>query len=196
MISQEKGQNTDTIHMADEEVFIKSLKNPELFSIIFDRYQEPFLRKAKEILHNEQDAYDAVQEAYVRIYSAARQYRKLEGATFKSWAYKILMNQCFTMYQKKKKEFSSSAHLNEEILELVPDSDEVEEYDKKLTKDYAMSLVSRLPALLARVVQLYFIQEIPQKDIAVMEGVSNGVIRTRIHRAKTELRIIKSDLNI
>ncbi len=174
--------------LTDDELFIGSLKQPELFSEIVDRYQQLFIRKAKEILGNEEDAYDATQEAFVRIYSAARQYRKQEGASFKSWAYKILMNQCFTMYQKKKKEWERSSQADDDFMQHIPDQSEIDAYDHKLTKEYLMSLISRLPLVLARTVKLHFIEEIPQKDVAMMEGVSNEVIRVRIHKAKKELR--------
>lgn len=179
----------DIKKLSDDEVFVMSLKCPDLFSEIMDRYQSAFIRKAKEILHDEEDAYDAVQEAFVRIYSAARTYRKQENASFKSWAYKILTNQCFTMYQKKKKLYGTSS-LSDEFSEVLPDKREAEAYENKLDKDYLMSLLSRLPLILARVVTLHFIDEVPQKKIAQQEGVSNEVVRTRIHRAKKELKKI------
>jgi RNA polymerase sigma-70 factor (ECF subfamily) len=183
-------ENTEEYRLTDEEVFLASLKDPEQFSEIVDRYQAAFIRKAKGILVDEEEAYDAVQEAFVRIYSAAKQYRKQEGAVFKSWAYKILMNQCFTMYQKKKKERLHSVRIEEEFMEVIPDRYQTEAHETKLTKEYLLSLVSRLPRLLARVVTLHFIEEKPQKEIAESEGVSNEVVRARIHRAKKELRNI------
>lgn len=179
----------DIKRLSDDEVFVMSLKCPDLFSEIMDRYQAAFIRKAREILHDEEDAYDAVQEAFVRIYSAARTYRKQENASFKSWAYKILTNQCFTMYQKKKKLYGTSS-LSDELSDVLPDKKEAEACENKLDKDYLMSLLSRLPLILARVVTLHFIDEVPQKKIAEQEGVSNEVVRTRIHRAKKELKKI------
>jgi len=190
------GNEQKLAELSDEEVFLKALVNPDAFSIIFDRYQSAFLRKAKDILKSEEEAYDAVQEAFVRIYSAARQYRKMEGATFKSWAYKILINQCYTLYQKNKKRFEQGIDLTDGDMELLEDKVATDEHQNKLTKDYVMSLVSKLPVILARVVDLYFIQEVPQKEIANREGVSNEVIRARIHRAKKELRQIEINLNI
>ena len=190
------GNEQKLVELSDEEVFLKALTNPDAFSIIFDRYQPAFLRKAKDILKSEEEAYDAVQEAFVRIYSAARQYRKMEGATFKSWAYKILINQCYTLYQKNKKRFEQGIDLTDSDMELLEDKVATDEHQNKLTKDYVISLISKLPVILARVVDLYFIQEVPQKEIANREGVSNEVIRARIHRAKKELRQIEINLNI
>jgi len=174
--------------MTDDEVFIASLRDPEQFGEIMNRYQAPFLRKAKEILKDEDEAYDAVQEAFVRIYSAAKKYRKQEGASFKAWAYKVLVNQCFTLYKKKKRERTFTVQVEEEFAQSFPDQYEIDSYERKLTKEYVLSLVSKLPKLLGKIVTLHFIDEIPQKDIAEKEGISHEVVRARIHRAKKQLR--------
>lgn len=183
-------QEQNSFRLSDEDVFIASLKEPELFSVIVDRYQAAFIRKAKDILKDEDEAYDAVQEAFVRMYTAAKQYRKQEGDSFKSWAYKVLLNQCFTMYQKKKKERIHAIRIEDEFIEAIPDRYEKEAFERKLTKEYALSLISRLPQILSRVVTLHFIDELPQKRIAEIEGISNEVVRARIHRAKKILREI------
>ncbi len=172
----------------DDAVFALALRNPEAFSEIVDRYQKAFLRKANLILKDEQNAYDIVQETFVRIYSKASQYKKQEGATFKSWAYRILINQCCTLYQKNKKERLNTIWTEDDTIENIADPYATEAIDQKLTKEYVVSLVSRLPALLSRVVTLHFLQHLPQKQVAEIEGVSNEVVRARIHRAKKELR--------
>ena len=43
----EETAELDLSEIADEELFQRSLKMPSLFSIILDRYQDAFLRKAK-----------------------------------------------------------------------------------------------------------------------------------------------------
>ncbi len=183
----------DNGQLADEEVLFASINNPNLFSSIVERYQEAFLRKAKTIL-SEDDAYDAVQETFVRIYASAKKFTVQEGASFKSWGYKILVNQCFTAYAKRKKDSSRRFDIDQELMEAFPDKSEIESFDQKLTKEYVLQLVSKLPIMLGRVVRLYFLEEIPQKEIAEMEGVTNEVIRTRIHRAKKELKKISLEV--
>jgi RNA polymerase sigma-70 factor (ECF subfamily) len=174
--------------MSDEEIFLYSLSNPEAFSEIVDRYQPAFLRKAKDILKNEDDSYDATQEAFVRIYSAARKYRKQKGASFKSWAYKILMNQCFTAYQKNKKARARTADLDEEVILQFADEQQLEGFEQKISKDYLMSYFSKLPDNLFRTAEMFFIKGLPQQEIAEAQGVSHEVVRTRIYRAKKQLK--------
>ena len=175
-------------HQSDEDILAASQDNPDSFAEIVDRYEEAFIRKAQAILRNEEDASDAVQEAFVRIYAAGGKFRKQEGATFKSWAYKILINKCFSVYKKQKRDRSRSAELSDDMLEVFPDASELETYERKITKEYVLSLISRLPVMLARVTKMHYIDDTPQEKIAEIEGISNGAVRARIHRAKKELK--------
>src|SRR5262245_59938532 len=94
---------TDHKQLADAELLALSIEKPAYFEEIVARYQRAFVRKAVSILRDDNDAYDAVQETFVRIYTAARRFKPQEGASFSSWAYKILVNQCYTAYKKKHK---------------------------------------------------------------------------------------------
>lgn len=175
-------------NQSDEAVLAASVSNPETFSLIIDRYQEAFIRKASSVLFDHNDASDVVQEAFVRIYVNAKKFKVQEGATFGSWAYKILLNQCYTLYQKRKKEKQKFMALDEELLEVIPDAQNASLHDKKLNSEYVLSLVSKLPIILSRAVSLYFLQDFTQKEAAQIEGVSEQVLKARVHRGKQELR--------
>ena len=45
----------------DEEVLAFSVKDPNAFQIIVERYEKAFLRKARSIIGHREDAYDIVQ---------------------------------------------------------------------------------------------------------------------------------------
>ena len=106
---------------SDADILTGSLKHPDLFEKIVDRYEKPFIRKALSILRNEDDAYDAVQETFVRIYSKADRFKKKEGASFGSWAYAILINRCRTIYRKRERRRAISYGLEPEYAEIIPD---------------------------------------------------------------------------
>ena len=174
--------------LSDAELLGLSREKPAVFEEIVSRYQRLFVRKALSILRNEDDAYDAVQDAFVRIYSAAKKFRHREGASFSSWAYTILVNQCYTSYKKKHKREIISLEFAPELVEIIPDQAGIDDLERKFTKDYLLSMISKLPVLLRKVVESHFINGLPQKAVAEQEGVSNAVIRTRIYRAKKELQ--------
>jgi len=181
---------------SDEELLHLSLSNPSVFSLLVERYQGAFLKKGKQILKNPEEAEDAVQEAFVKIYINAGVFQKKEGASFKSWAYKIFLNQCFTVYKKLKTERDFFSQFDQEMVELIPDRSISLEHEKKLTADYLLSAVSKLPDVLCQVLSLHFIQDKPIKEVAGLLGISEGAVRTRIFRAKKELREKKLEYNL
>lgn len=187
-----KERNTNT--MEDAELLALSKAEPKLFEVLVNRYQRQFLRKAVSILRSEEDASDAVQETFVRIYMASNRYKVQEGASFSSWAYAILINQCYTAYRKKHKRELISLEFVPELVEVLPDQASIEELEHSYVRNQLVSLISRLPVILRRVVELHFIDGLPQKVVAEQEGVSNAVVRTRIHRAKKELQRINLTL--
>src|SRR3989338_2299425 len=80
----------------DEDILRTSVKHPEFFSVLIDRYQDAFLRKALSIIKSREDAEDIVQEAFAKIYLNASRFVLQDGASFKSWGYKILLNAALT----------------------------------------------------------------------------------------------------
>ena len=174
----------------DEEILALSVKNPALFGILVDRYQEAFVRKARKIIRRQEEAEDIVQEAFTRIYMNAGRFQVQDGATFKSWGYKILINLTFTHYQKLKKEILATVEMDPDLYEILPDL-RSDEHGKETMRDYVASILSRMPGNLSRVLRLYFIDGVPQKEIAKSEGVSVGAIKTRICRAKKDFKKIK-----
>lgn len=173
--------------LSDEEVLALSIRNPNLFSILLDRYQDAFLRKAIVVLKNREDAEEVVGEVFSKIYLYADRFEVKEGARFSSWAYRILMNTSFTRYQKLKKDWAALQTLEPEAFEALADT-KSETHEKFVMSDYVISMLARLPESLARVLTLHFIEGLSHKEIAAREGLSVGAVKTRVHRAKEAFR--------
>jgi RNA polymerase sigma-70 factor (ECF subfamily) len=174
---------------SDEDILLASVHAPSLFAHIVQKYEEPFLRKAMSIVHDEREAEDIVQEAFVKIYMNARKFKVVEGAQFSSWAYRILINTALTHYAKRKRHMGQSVELDEEIWQLIPDKN-LRQFEKKEFVDEVASVLSRMPPLFAQALAAFFIEGKPQEVIAKEEGVSIGAIKTRVHRAKKEFEKI------
>ena len=170
--------------LSDSELLALSIDEPKAFEGIVDRYEAAFLRRAVSVLGSREEAEDAAQEAFVKIYIKAKSFKAVEGASFSSWAYKILNNHCYGRYKKLSRERMISYPFTPLAEEIVADESIEVEREKKFSREYALTLISKLPLLLKRVTELHFIDGLPQKNIAEIEGVSPEVVRTRIHRAK------------
>ncbi|MBI2108896.1 MAG: RNA polymerase sigma factor [Parcubacteria group bacterium] len=173
----------------DEEILFLSVKKPAVFEILIQRYQTPFLNKVRGILGNREEVEDIVQETFVKIYLNAARFKVQEGASFKSWGYKILLNTTFSHYQKLKKDDGALLRVEKEIYEAFP-----EKIDDTETYDYVASIISRMPEQLGRALKLHFLDGMPQKEIAALERISISAVKTRIYRAKREFKKVNKDL--
>lgn len=175
--------------LPDDEVLKLSMNDPALFSVIIDRYREPFMRAARSITRNHDEAEDILQEAFTKIYINGRKYKKQPGASFKSWAYKILVNTSFTHYQKLKKQQGSVSYLDPVL------------YDDAIVDEGASALAAntdnraivtatlqKMPEHLGRVMKLYYLEDRSYDDIAKQEGISLTTLKMRLFRAKRLFR--------
>ena len=179
---------------SDEEILALSVSHPSLFALLVRAYEEPFLRKAMSIVREREAAEDIVQEAFTKIYINAAKFKKQEGAQFSSWGYRILINTALTHYAKRKRRAGAEFGLDEEIWALIPDKN-LRQFEKKELTDLVASVLSRMPAPMARALSLFFIDGKTQEEIAKAEGLSVGAVKTRVHRAKAEFKKIYETIN-
>jgi len=171
-------------NLPDEEVLKRSLAHPELFGVILSRYEEPFIRKALRIMGTPEDAHDVVQDTFTKIYVNASRYKPVAGASFKSWAYRILVNTAYTAYVKRKKDGQFAGRLDPELDEVIKDTKEEGIREQRTLSDYIVSVFSAMPRELARALKLHFIDGLPHQEIAKQEGISVAAVKTRVYRAK------------
>lgn len=178
--------------LSDAEVLARSKKEPELFAILIRRYEKPLLRKARSILFSKEDAEDAVQDAFTKMYLYADSYKPQEGASFSSWAYTILSRVAYTKYRTVREEREKRAELTPEHFESLPDAKEVFIEELSLRSEVVAAL-AKLPEAAARILRLQFIEGKSQEEIAKSEDLSVPAVKTRVHRAKKLFKEIYDD---
>lgn len=177
----------DAPERTDEEILTRSISKPWEFGELVKRYEAPFMRKALGIVYNQQDAEEIVQDTFTKIYVNANRFIPTEGATFSSWAYRILINTAITRYNKKRRESErvSNIHPDFEGLLQADDGETV-----TITKDAVERMLAKLPQHFAVVLRLHYIERWPQQAIAEELGETTGTVKVRVHRAKKALATI------
>lgn len=159
--------------------------------MLVDRYEEAFLRKASYILRRDDLAEDAVQDTFLKIYRYADRFTEREGASFSSWAYKILTNTCYTYATKISTERARNKDLEFADLDALGDNQSLSNGD---SVSYVHSVLDRLPSNLSRLLKLYFFEDKSYEEIAMVEGMSLSTVKSGLHRAKNKFKDIAPEL--
>ncbi len=154
------------------------------------RYGKATYNFAYRLTHNEADAADLTQEAFLRVYRAWRSFQP--GTSFLSWVYRIVTNLYRDELRRKKGRFQEEIPEDNEPqqfggerpLAVTPIEDYVE---NQLSEPLARSL-ARLSPDQRQVVILADIEEQSYQEIAGIMGGSIVTVRSRLHRARALLR--------
>ena len=167
---------------------------PARFAYFVTEYKDLAFSIAIRILENQQDAEEAVQDAFVQAFRRIKDFRG--ESKFSSWLYRIVMNHSLTRVKKRKRTI-----LYEEI-ELAEDRiEEVESSYNGLTKQdqtkYINQALQRMAPEDRIILTLYYLEEQPLSEIAVITGISKDNIKMKLHRARRKMYgILNKLLNI
>ena len=162
----------------------------EAFGVIVRRYQDRLFNTVVRLLDNAEDAQDVVQESFISAYQSLGTF-KGDSLLF-TWLYRIAMNAAISLKRKKKATISLDTGSKHDLV--------IDPVDQSTSSEPGASLEreeeeSRLQAALNRlslehrsVIVLKEIEEMKYEEIAEVLDVPIGTIRSRLHRARTELR--------
>lgn len=170
---------------ADEALLVASQEYPDLFGVLVERYQKPFLRLAFKILNSREEAEDIVQEAFLKVYRNYSQLRQVEGSKFKSWAYKIVFNTALTHYRKAKKRLGETEYLDTFLYDALKGKDiESEIYSSILVKE----VLETMPSEMRELIEMHYLQELSYEEIAAKKNLTIPALKMRLFRARELFR--------
>ncbi len=145
------------------------------------------------LLGNPDDARDLLQETYL---SAFRHLKSFKGdAAFSTWVYRIATNHALMRLRKKNPETVGLDEItvpsHEELKGRTISNWAVNPRDAVLRKEVRRMLdqaIQALPATYRAVVVLRDIQGMDTAETAEILGISEGAVKTRLHRARIFLR--------
>jgi RNA polymerase sigma-70 factor (ECF subfamily) len=181
----------NTSHDPTEEALVAAAKNGDTaaFGELIERHRKASLKRAMMMIRNRNDAEDEIQTAFCKAFQRLDQFRG-EG-TFAAWLARIVENQCLMRIREaRNSRFLYLDKSSDDVrIELVGQSADPEE---EVATDEVVSLlrreVSRIPPLLRKVMLLRDLDEMQMRDVAVRLGLSIPAAKSRLMRARLELR--------
>jgi len=162
------------------------------FTEFVRRYQRKFYRLAYGYLHQHEEALDAVQDAFIKIYRARRTWEP--RANPYTWSYRIVANHCVDLIRKRRGQAATSLD-DEESGEgrKLADVGTVDPLKLQLDNEErrkVMAAVLKLPPRQREIIMLRHYEDMSLQEIAEVQGCALGTVKSSLHRAIASLKTI------
>ncbi|WP_066250661.1 sigma-70 family RNA polymerase sigma factor [Neobacillus drentensis] len=166
----------DVIDTEDKEVIIDEMMN---------RYGQEVLRLVFSYVNNRAIAEDLTQDIFVKCYKGLHTYSG--KSKLRTWLWRIAINHCKDFL---KSWYTKNVVITEdEPLNNTTKKDMVEQtVIQRQEDDQLISAIMMLPIKYREVIYLYYYEELPIKEIAVLTEVGDSTVKTRLRRAKELLK--------
>jgi len=160
----------------------------EQFATLVRRHNQTIFRACRAVLHDDAEAEDAVQAAWLSVYRALSSFRG--DAAFRTWATRIAVNEASSRLRARRR---LSVVPLEDSMAAVGDPEQ-----DALTVELGRLLEGKVDALpdgMRAVLVLRDVIELDTEETATCLGISEEAVRVRLHRARHALaRSISEDL--
>jgi RNA polymerase sigma-70 factor, ECF subfamily len=185
--------------MSSDAALISSLQagDADAFETLVRKYMPALLRVARRFLRSEEDARDAVQDAFISAYKSIRNFAS--NSQLGTWLHRIVVNSALMKLRSQKR------RPEEDIEQLLPrfqeDGHQVipsEPWDesaeaimqRKELRKLVREAIDKLPETYRTVLLLRDIEELSTEETARLLGTNNNTVKVRLHRARQALRAI------
>ncbi len=189
---------------ATDEDLVREAKDGRLeaFDELVIRYQDRIYHLIRRSVGDEQDSRELTQEAFMKAFRNLRRFR--EEAAFSTWLYRIAINLSTSkrrsyIYQRKVGKVSLDATLRTRSGEVRPEPEDsscepTEMYRRREIQTRIQSAIDELEDSPRQMVILRDLEGMSYEEIADLLEIPIGTVRSRLHRARLDLREKLKDL--
>jgi len=188
---------TATFGDASEAAFVTRLRagEPDAFEQLVRNYTPPLLRVARRLLGNDDEARDALQDAFISVFRSIRSFEA--GSRLSTWLHRVVVNAALMKLRTRRRHPEEEIEkylplFQEDGHQIVPSVEWMESAETALQRKEMRQLVraaiDRLPDTYRTVLLLRDIEEMSTAETAEILGISTTAAKLRLHRARQALR--------
>jgi RNA polymerase sigma-70 factor, ECF subfamily len=183
-----------SIAREDEHLLVAAAKKGDsaAFEELVSRYEDKIFRLTKNITGNQEDAEDAMQDAFLKAYSHLQDFHG--DSRFYTWLVRIAANEALMRLRKHRPNQFSLDEPVQGDTDLMPR--ELEDWGPSPEKSYAQAelqgilaeFIDKLDQEFRIVLVLRDLEELSTQETAEALGISVPAVKSRLLRARLKLR--------
>jgi RNA polymerase sigma-70 factor (ECF subfamily) len=181
------------LRLSDEEVVrLVQLGEAEMFSVLVDRYEEKLLRYGRRFISEEADIEDIVQDVFMNAYENIQSFSTKRR--FSPWIYRIAHNAYVNKLKKSVRDRLRSIDLDTLVSHPAYEDPAESERERQEIGKLLEAALEKLPLKYREVLVLYYLEEVPYKEISDILGIPVSTVGVRLGRGREALKNIYTEL--
>lgn len=175
------------LYMADEEL-ISSIEagDPRALTVLYDRHSRPAYSLACRMVRRRQAAEDLVQEAFLKVWRFAGDYR-VERGSARTWILSIVHNQSIDRLRREATRQRTQERFEALATKTQP-SEAFEQTWSSLRRDGVREALEMLPREQLEILELVYFRDHTHKEIAELLELPLGTVKGRIRLGLKRIR--------
>jgi RNA polymerase sigma-70 factor (ECF subfamily) len=188
---------TDNDVVVNDPAFVARLQagDGEAFERLVRAHAGQLLRVARRFMSSEEDARDALQDAFVSVFRSIGGFAS--SARLSTWLHRVLVNACLMRLRTQRRR--PEEDIEEYLPRFLEDGHQIEsstswcESAESILQrvqlcDRVRASIDDLPDTYRQVLLLRDIEEMTTEETAQLLGVTPNAVKVRLHRARQALR--------
>jgi RNA polymerase sigma factor (sigma-70 family) len=148
---------------------------------LFDLLADKMMLVCRRYLKSREDAEEVLLDGFYKFFKGLNTFKYQSDAALIAWLKKIIINECL-MFLRKKNVFNMVTESAAEEIAFEEDA------LNNLSASEIFNLLAQLPVGYRTVFNLYVIEGMEHKEIAVLMGISDGTSKSQLSKAKSLLQ--------
>jgi RNA polymerase sigma-70 factor (ECF subfamily) len=183
----------------DEALLLDRMRSGDeaAFAEFVRRHGGRLLAVARRMLRSEEDANDAVQDAFLSAFRALPEFAG--DSRLSTWLHRIAVNACLMKLRTRRRKpegpidellptFHEDGHATNPAVAWREDAETM--LGRERTRSLVREAIDRLPESHRTILVLRDVEELDTEETARLLGLSTSAVKTRLHRARQALRTL------
>lgn len=177
--------------MDEDNLLIKLVLkgNKPAFKRLIDKYQNFVFSISLKVLKNREEAEEVAQDVFLKVYKTLGTFE--QKSKFSTWLYTVTYRTSLDKTRKKQLN-TYSVDDDESYLQIADDDSKLPDellFQSDLSAQIQTALAQLKPAD-ATLITLFYLQENSVKEVAVIMGLTETNVKTKLHRLRDALKTL------
>jgi len=171
----------------NDHFYIEKIKRGDTsaFAPLVEKHKDMVFTICIKIVKKPEDAEELAQDVFMKVYNKLETFRG--DARFSTWLYRIAYNAAISKVRKRRLEVEALDDFtinNYSVDDIKEDLQNIEAEEQQMMLKMAMKRLSDDDYL---IIKLFYLKELPVKDISQITALSEANIKVKLHRIRKKL---------